>query len=250
MNSNIITISLPQVPIIKGNITENLNIHLEYIEKSALHGAHVVVFPELSLTGYELQLAEKLAFQANCLTFKILSQSAIDNNIIVIVGCPLANKNSKPLIGALICFPDGNTELYAKQYLHQGEDKYCSAGVKDYIFSVAGYRIALAICADFCVPKHAQNAVEKGADLYIVSAMISESGYENDASILSDISTKYKMPVLLSNHISSTGEWDACGKNSVWVTSAGIELCTKSKQVCLLLCTISDNTTIQTILAD
>lgn len=244
MNTETITISLPQIHIVTGELEENLISHLNSIKQSSLLGAHLVVFPELSLTGYELPLAQKLAFSPGCDAFKRLSQSAIEHNITVIAGCPLSNTHGKPEIAAVICFADGNIEYYRKQYLHDGEHQYCSAGDKDYLFTLAGYRIALAICADFSEAMHTQRAAQKGADIYIVSALISEAGYINDAAMLSDSAASYNMPVLLANHISHTGGWNACGKNSVWGASSAIVGCSDTKQPCLLLCSVSgDNVT-------
>ncbi len=97
----------------------------------------------------------------------MLSQSSVENNIIVVAGCPLATENKKPTIGAVVCFPNGNIEFYSKQYLHEGEGKYCSSGFEDYIFPVGDYNVALAICADFTNPNHSANAAKKGADIYV-----------------------------------------------------------------------------------
>jgi len=246
-----LTISLPQLPIIKGDVAKNLATHLRYITESSVLGADLVIFPELSLTGYELTLTSELAFEKGCATFQTLSQSAIANNITVVVGCPLKNgslKNSslennrsKPAIGAVICFANGAIEYYAKQYLHTGEDKYCCAGEEEMLFSVAGYRIALAICADFTEPKHAQDAAKQGADLYVVSAMISASGYALDSAILSEIASTHQMPVLLSNHISKTGGWDACGKNSVWASSGKLAHSTGHRDPSLFICRLDND---------
>lgn len=239
MSSSSITISLAQAPVTKGVVEDNLNIHLSYISESSSIGADLVVFPELSLSGYELELAEKLAFHKESPEFKTLSKSSIDNNIIVIAGCPLANEEYKPAIGAVICFPNGNIDFYLKQFLHEGEGKYCSSGTEDYLFSAGGYRLALAVCADFSEPKHQKNAAEGGADIYIASALISETGYQTDAHILSQIASQYKIPVLLSNHISQTGGWATCGKNAVWNSSGEMVVSSDGKEECLVLCTFS-----------
>ena len=42
-------------------------------------------------------------------------------------------------------------------------------------------KIALAICADFANPSHAEAASAQQAEVYIASALISEAGYEVDA---------------------------------------------------------------------
>ncbi|WP_434339647.1 carbon-nitrogen hydrolase family protein [Motilimonas cestriensis] len=136
--------------------------------------------------------------------------------------------------------PNWKVEFYSKQFLHQGEHSYCSFGATDYCFSVAGYRIALAICADFLTPEHSENAANNHADIYITSALISESGYEMDARVLAGIAVKHKMPVLLSNHISHTGGWLACGHSAAWNADGELIVSSEHKQRCLVLCTLAN----------
>ncbi|MCE0495451.1 carbon-nitrogen hydrolase family protein [Vibrio salinus] len=239
---NRITISLAQIPVARGDVRANLEHHLQMIEQSSDCNADVVVFPELSLTGYELDLAAKLALSPEPSNFEALSHASVENEVIVIAGCPLnVDHASKPAIGAVICFPDGSVEFYSKQYLHSGEEAYCSVGVSDYFFTVNGYQIALAICADFISAEHSERARKSGADIYIVSALISENGFTPDSQVLSDIASKYGFPVLLSNHISVTGGWEACGQNSIWNSRGELAISSDSKERCLVLCTLSDD---------
>jgi len=237
-----VTISLAQIPIVRGDLYGNIEIHIKMIEKSSYCNADVVVFPELSLTGYELDLAGELAFSPEALSFKELSQASVENEIIVIAGCPLkANNSSKPTIGAVVCFPDGSVQFYSKQYLHEGEDKYCSFGTIDYFFTINGHQIALAICADFMTPEHSQRAKKDGADAYVVSALISGNGFTPDSKILSEIALEHRIPVLVSNHISETGGWETCGKSSVWDSFGKLAISSSEKESGLVLCTIAGN---------
>jgi len=246
MNASSITVSLAQAPTFKG-IQENLAMHLKFISKSAKHNADIVVFPELSLTGYELDLAEKLALQENAVEISELSKSAVTNGIVVIVGCPLAKSDGKPNIGAVICFPTGDVEFYAKQYLHGDESVFYSAGNQNYSFTVKGFKIGLAICADFANPQHSADMASLNTDVYIASALISNSGYEADAQILSNIASTYKLPVLLSNHITETGGWSTCGKSGVWGANGRIIAMAKNIERGLVICEISHNSVIGSI---
>ncbi len=236
-----VTISLAQIPVERGDVERNLTQHLQMIEHSAKHQADLVVFPELSLIGYELDLAQELAITPESDLVTVLSQSAKKNQIAVIAGCTLKSEaNVKPTIAAVICFPDGSTEFYSKQYLHQGEEQFCSNGTKDYVLELKGNKIALAVCADFVSPEHSQRAAELGADVYIASALISENGFSTDAKILSGIASNCSFPVLLSNHISTTGGWAAFGNNSVWNQFGELVLSSDSKAPCLVVCKIAD----------
>lgn len=230
------TIVLAQLPVVKGAVPVNIATHLAYIEHAAVLGADVVVFPELSLTGYELELLEQLAMTQESEVFNTLSAAAVKHNLVVIAGCPLANKVSKPQIGAVICFPNGAREFYAKQYLHGGEDVYCSVGAESYLFTVNGTRIALAICADFANPAHAERAVDQQADVYIASALISETGYLADANLLASIAKHHQFPVLLANHISNTGGWQTCGKSGGWNTAGELVVAANGTKPSLVLC--------------
>lgn len=235
-----ITISLAQIPVVRGDVYGNLQHHLKMIQKSSFYNAHMVVFPELSLTGYELDLLSELALSADPKNFNELSQASVENDIIVIAGYPLTSYHStKPTIGSVICFPDGAVQFYSKQHLHSGEEKYCSSGATDYLFNIEGYQVALSICADFSKVKHSQQARKLGADIYVVSALISDNGFVSDAKILSDIAFENSFPVLLSNHISKTGGWDTCGKNSIWNSDGDLVASTGSKDSCVLLCTVT-----------
>ena len=50
-----INLALAQVTTVLGNVEKNLEKHLAVIRDAGLRGADLVVFPELSLTGYVLQ---------------------------------------------------------------------------------------------------------------------------------------------------------------------------------------------------
>lgn len=216
----------------------NLEALLAYVEHAAKRGADVTVFPELSLTGYELKLVASHAIPKSADTFITLSTAATANNIVIIAGCPLISEGNKPHIGAVICFPSGQRDFYAKQHLHEGEDIYCSAGSDSYLLTVNNTRIALAICADFSNPTHAEVATVQQADVYIASALISEAGYETDAELLAGIAKRHQFPVLLSNHISPTGGWQTCGKSGGWNASGELVIAAESTESGIVLCHI------------
>lgn len=48
-------ISIAQIEPIKGDIEKNLSKHLKFIEAASSGRSDLIMFPELSLTGYEPQ---------------------------------------------------------------------------------------------------------------------------------------------------------------------------------------------------
>ncbi|MBB1489037.1 carbon-nitrogen hydrolase family protein [Oceanospirillum sediminis] len=241
MQNRTVTFSLVQSRIEKADYSRNLQIHLEGIKASAEHKADVVVFPELSLTGYELPDASRLALVKNSedQVFRTLSQAATEHNLVVVAGCPIQNDGDKPFIGAVICFPNGRTEFYLKQYLHEGEDQYCSAADQNYQFDVNGYKVALAVCADFQNPMHSEDAATAGSDIYLVSALITGNGYAPDGEVLSGIASRHQFPVLLSNYVCESGGLTGCGKSAMWDQSGKQMFSAEGSEHGLVLCTIS-----------
>lgn len=51
---SILRIAVAQINSVLGNIEENVRIHLHYIEEAKAKGVQLLLFPELSLTGYKL----------------------------------------------------------------------------------------------------------------------------------------------------------------------------------------------------
>ena len=59
-------VGLAQISPFLGNLEKNLDIHLEYMEKAHEEKLDLLVFPELSLTGYTLKdITEEIALDPN-----------------------------------------------------------------------------------------------------------------------------------------------------------------------------------------
>ncbi|CAH0539701.1 carbon-nitrogen hydrolase family protein [Vibrio marisflavi] len=221
MNS-FVRFALAQLKVDSGNIANNLKWHKAACSHAAQLEVDVVVFPELSLTGYELELLESLALSRSSSIIKELSNIAVSEGLTVIVGLPLRTKQSKPYISAAILHPNRSVDFYHKQYLHQGEEKYCAAGEKNCFFSVNRVKLALAVCADFTEEQHYNDAYKDNADVYLVSALIAKNGFFEDSKLLSNIAKKINTPVLLSNYVGKTGGLDTAGRCSVWDNNGSI----------------------------
>lgn len=213
-------IAVAQVSSIKGNVVENISTHIQAIKKASEQGVAYIVFPELSLTGYEPSVAKDLAFSDDDARLQPLIDAAIRYNITLAVGAPLLAEEL-PNIGLIIIFPSGTVERYAKIYLHAGEEQYFNEGRDHHYLSINDTIIANAICADTNNPKHANNCFEFGAEVYIAGVMITEPGYQPDSTTLRNYAKKYNILVAIANHHQTTGGYKAIGKSAIW-TSTGL----------------------------
>lgn len=109
------------------DLPRNLDDHLRLMRIAQARGVRVLVFPELSLTGYEPSAAAALAQPADTPLLQPLRQLAEQARMTTVVGLPLRSpKHAKPLIAALILGADGSLGVYAKQHLHAGEERHFS----------------------------------------------------------------------------------------------------------------------------
>jgi predicted amidohydrolase len=206
-----------QCSAVAGDIAANVRRHLDVMDAAHREGVDVLVFPELSLTGYEPALAAGLAQAPDTDCVAPLRARARETGMTAIVGLPLRSAIAdKPFIAAFILHPDGSSTVQAKQHLHTGEARYFGAGTGGPLLDAGGMPLALAICADFGQPAHAAAAASAGARIYAASALVGEAGYPVDSALLQGYARRHRMAVLLANHGGPTGGWTSAGRSAFW----------------------------------
>ena len=202
---------------IPGDLPANIAHHLRFMDLAAAHGVQFLLFPELSLTGYEPALAPQLAQPASTGLLQPLRDRARQLAMTTVVGLPVRESGREGVqIAALVLHADGHQTVHTKQHLHPGEDAYFVPGSGGAPLALGGEQIALAICADFSHATHAAQARAEGATLYAASVLIGESGYPVDSAILQGYAHTHGMAVLVANHGGPTGGWQSAGRSVLW----------------------------------
>jgi len=214
------TVAASQSLSIAGDLAANLARHLRFMAVAAEQGVELLVFPELSLTGYEGQMAADLAIDPQDAVLQPLRDCARELGLTAVVGMPIRDRDSsKVLIGALTLGRDGSFEVYSKQHLHSGEELFYAPGAGGSSLSIGGDTVALAVCADFSHASHAAAAANLGADLYAAGVLIGEKGYGVDRALLQGYAQNHSMAVLMANHAGLTGGWQSAGRSAFWSES-------------------------------
>ena len=208
-------IALAQSASVRGDTEANLRRHLQFTALAAEKGAQLIVFPELSLTGYEPDLAAELAFTEDDERLKPLKDLSARHRIIIVAGAPFRTENGLH-IAAFILYPDGEGSVYTKHYLHAGEEKYFVAGRLNPAILLGEEKIAVAVCADMANPLHAEDAARAGCTIYLASAFITPGGYEADARILKNYAQNHSMTVMKANYSGHSGGFSSAGRSAVW----------------------------------
>lgn len=205
---------------VAGDIAANVQRHLRFMEIAAEQGVGFLLFPELSLTGYEPAMARDLAFTEQDPRLEPLKELAQALKMVTVVGVPLlSGTQGEVRIAALIFGLDGEVSVYTKQHLHSGEEAVFEAGTGGAPVYLEEERVHLAVCADFSHATHAQKAATASATMYAASVLISGAGYANDSGLLRGYARTHRMPVLMANHSGVTGGWQSAGRSAFWADS-------------------------------
>lgn len=226
-------VAVAQVSSIKGDVNSNINTHLKAVTAASKDAVDYLVFPELSLTGYEPELADELAFSLDDSRLKPLIEAACHHQIILGVGAPIAGED-KPYIGLIVIYPNGRLACYRKRHLHPQEDVFFAAGETQHYTTAKGATIANAICADTNNAAHAQECASAGSDVYLAGVLITEQGYEADTGELARHAQHFTMLVGMANHNAPTGGWSPCGKSAIW-SPTGLLACANASEQALVV---------------
>lgn len=199
----------------KGNIKANIQNHLRWIEIAVSKKTDLIVFPELSLSGYEPELAKDLATDKNDERLQVFQDISDANKIAIGVGLPIQSECGI-LIGMVIFQPNQPRQTYFKQILHLDEKPYFVEGSKQTILTIKDTKIALAICYESLQPQHAKNAREMGADIYLASVAKSQTGIDKAYAHFPKIADQYSISVLMANCIGICDNYLSAGQSSIW----------------------------------
>lgn len=208
-------ICVAQTKPVKGDIQQNIEKHHPLIATAVSHHADLIIFPELSLTGYEPSLAQDLATtqdDGRFAPFKTLSNT---HHITIGVGLPTSTETG--LCISLILFqPDQARRTYSKKYIHADEEPFFVSGQNFPTLPINGTNIGLAICYELSIPAHAELAHQRGADVYIASVAKSAQGVKQAHKRLAEIAKTYRLPVLFANCVGPSEEFVSAGGTAVW----------------------------------
>ncbi len=199
----------------RGDIQKNIEAHKKLIDLAISIGANTIIFPELSITGYEPEMANELATNANDKRFDDFQSISDSQQVTIGIGVPI--KNTMGITISMVLFQTGQArQTYSKKYLHTSEDIYFTPGENDKVVIRSQPNTALAICYELSVPEHSANAAKTGTDIYIASVVEDMKGVEKAHKNLSAIGSKYSMIVLMSNCVGQTGAYNCAGGSAIW----------------------------------
>ena len=207
-------IGVAQTRPVKGDIHANIARHKQLIALAVELEANMLVFPELSITGYEPGLAGQLATTQDDERFDDFQLISNGSKVVIGVGAPI-QAGTGVMIGMVIFQPNKPRQTYNKQYLHADELPFFVAGDAPLILDEEKDKIALAICYEVFVPAHVIGAAANEATVYLCSVAKSAAGAARAVGTLTDAARTHHMAVLMSNCVGHCDDFDCGGKTMV-----------------------------------
>jgi predicted amidohydrolase len=222
------SLAAAQTIAVRGDVPANVTHHARLIHAAAEARPQVLIFPELSLTGYELDLARALAFSPRDARLTPFLELAAAYRMTIVIGAPV-RLNALLCIGAFIVAPDGAVDLYTKHHLGAfspsvgpdgvvppAEASVFQPGTLNPLVRLDGSTAAVAVCADAGRPAHASAAAARGADAYLASMFVIPSDVATDAARLQSYAVRHAMAVVFSNYGGATGGLPSAGRSAIW----------------------------------
>lgn len=166
-----INITSAQIGNVLGDIDKNLETHYKHVEQAIDQKQDIIVFPELSLTGYSLKDAVyDVALAANDSKFDKLRK--LSEHISILVGTVELNEQYE-IFNSALYFEDGqlltrHRKVYLPTYGVFEEKRYFSAGNRFRAFDCKFGRFGILVCEDMWHPTSGIIMSQDGASVIFV----------------------------------------------------------------------------------
>lgn len=230
-------IAAAQIACNRGDLQGNIQRHLDAITLAAGQSVSIVIFPELSLMGYEPDIAQEFALDPDDARLASIADLAQRHRMQVVAGASITSRQQKPHLGAFVFGEDGSRRVYAKMHMGGCESAYFIPG--DTLMSIAshGEVIGLSICADASKRSHPAAYASTGASVYAASVFFNAQWYVADSPRYAAYAANLGMLVLMANHAASAGSLVSVGNSAVWAPDGSLLACAAGTQAALVMAT-------------
>lgn len=193
-----LTVAAAQPSCVRDDIAANALSHAAVVRAA---DARVVAFPELSLTGYELDASPVDPGDERLLP--IIDACAAMGSV-ALVGAPTSDTHGDH-ISVIAIDASGARVAYRKMWLSDREAQRFVPGSSPAVVEVDGWRLGLAVCKDTGAPAHADATSRLGMDAYVAGVLDSA----DDASVQDErarrITSRHDVWVVVASFAGSAG---------------------------------------------
>jgi predicted amidohydrolase len=182
-------IALAQIRPVLGDVARNLARHLEAIARAAEHDADLIVFPELSLTGYYLEdLVPDVALDlARSEVVTALREASRTHRMDIAFGCVEVSEDFR-FFNAAVYVSEGeivhvHRKIYLPTYGMFDEGRYLASGDILRAFDTRLGRMGMLICEDMWHPSSVYLLAQDGAQMLLCLSAGPGRGVRGDGKL-------------------------------------------------------------------
>ena len=177
--------------------------------------ARLVLFPELSLTGYELDAATVAAEDPRLAP---LVAACAETGAVALAGAPVDGAAGRPHIAMLAIDGGGARVVYRKMWLGSDEVERFAPGEHPASLALDGWSLGLAICRDTGVPQHQRDTCALGVDAYLAGVLDDADDVEHVHAKARRIAVERGVWVAFASFAGATGGGyeRAAGCSGIW----------------------------------
>ncbi|MBR7837220.1 carbon-nitrogen hydrolase family protein [Actinospica durhamensis] len=211
-----LSLAVAQPRCVPHDVAANAAAHAQAVRAA---DARVVVFPEMSLTGYELDAAPVAPDDER---LSPLIATCAETGTLALVGAPVPGSDG-PHIGVLAVDAAGARVAYGKVYLHSTEAVGFVPG-EPAVIEVDGWRLGLAVCRDTGVPEHAARTAALGMDVYVAGVVHSDQEADLHGERARRVAAEHGVFVATAAFAGPTGGGYArtCGRSGIWSAAGAL----------------------------
>lgn len=224
-------IALVSLDQIWGDKEANIGRCKEFVISAVEASCSIIIFPEMTLTGYSLEAQEICESTDDSITLRWFSDLARKSQINIVFGAVLSNQESSMPSNALcLAISDGQTRVIYKKihpFSYVQENEHYMAGTELNLMKIDDIRMAPAICYDLRFPE-IFSAMASGTHAFIVIANWPKKRIEHWYALLRARAIENQCFVVGVNRIGTDGNGIEYQKSSIIYSPQGDAVKSKS----------------------
>ncbi len=165
--ATIVRVGAVACPAIVNGLEQNVNTIIKWTEIAAKSQVDLLLFPELSITGYDVTKGVLPPITGGSRAFQVLAGLAQKTKITIAAGMAWRQDDGGPYLAHGLWQPTGEFSFYCKTHLGQREQVAFLPGNNLPVFRLANVTVGIQMCLEHHFPEISQTLVLRGAQLLL-----------------------------------------------------------------------------------
>lgn len=205
-------VAVAQPVCVAHDVSRNARTHAATIRAAR---ARLVVFPELSLTGYELA-AKPVALDDPALIG--VMETCAETGAVALLGAPIVDADGARYIAMLHVDGAGVRVAYRKTWLGSAEAHHFEPGDGPTVLRLDGWRLGLGICKDTGSAQHISGTAALAVDAYVAGLVHRPEELPEQEARAVVIARTCRAFVVFASFAGPTGDIfsETAGSSAIW----------------------------------